>query len=111
MTLRDGGCDFDSNPPEQREPGKSGRPPTKIAEAIEFLQNKLAHEDRKGCELIDEWEGRGQAKGTIINAKKALLDQGRLVVDDSQKPQMWHLVANDEDQYLSEGADLSLDDL
>ena len=92
VTFCHGKCEFDSHPPEERAPGKAGRPPEKLDEAIEYLESKLSNGDRKGCELIKEWEAEGEAKGTIFNARDAMRDAGRLVVDDSKKPQIWRLV-------------------
>jgi hypothetical protein len=96
VTLRDGRCDFDFNPPEERAPGKRGRPPEKQTKAIEFLEEKLTAGDRKGCELIKEWEEMGESKATLFNARDAMQEDGRLVVDDSKKPQIWHLAGDHE---------------
>ncbi|MFI5459775.1 MAG: AAA family ATPase [Isosphaerales bacterium] len=92
VTLRDGGCDFDSNPPEELVRNLGGRPPEKLDKALAFLEEKLANGDRKAVELINEWEALGEAKGTIFNARKSMQAEGRLVVDDFKKPQIWHLV-------------------
>ena len=68
MTIADAGCSFDFNPPTAPEPAKPGRPPEKLDKAIAFLTEKLTEGDRKQCELIDEWEATGGAKGTVFNA-------------------------------------------
>ena len=92
VTLRDGGCDFDFAPPEEPARNPGGRPPEKCDKAIAFLTEKLTKGDCKACDLINEWIAGGGAKGTIFNAKRAMEEDGRLVVDDSKKPQIWHLV-------------------
>ncbi|MFI5458036.1 MAG: AAA family ATPase [Isosphaerales bacterium] len=106
VTLRDGGCDYDSNPPEQREPGKAGRPPEKALKAMTFLENKLADGDRPGCELIDEWKALGESKATLFNARNAMEAAGQLVVDKYAKPQLWRLAGDDRGQELLDGQEL-----
>jgi hypothetical protein len=92
VTLRDSGCDFDFTPPEEPARNPGGRPPVKLDKAIVFIENELAAGDRKGVEVIDKWIALGEFKGTIFDAKKYMQAQGQLVVDDSKKPQIWHLV-------------------
>ena len=92
MTIRDGGCDFDFAPSEEPARNTGGRPPEKCDKAIVFLTEKLTQSDCKACDLINEWVAKGEAKGTIFNAKRAMEEDGRLVVDDSKKPQIWHLI-------------------
>jgi hypothetical protein len=92
VTLRDGGCDFDFDPPEEPTRNTGGRPPVKLDKAIAFLETELAAGDCKGIELIDKWLSLGEHKGTIFDARKHLQGEGRLAVDDSKKPQIWHLV-------------------
>jgi hypothetical protein len=92
VTIRDGGCDFDPNPPIEPARKLGGRPPEKCDKAIEFLTEKLSQGDQRAKDLISEWVAKGESKGTIFNAKDAMVDDGRLVVDDSTRPQMWHLV-------------------
>jgi hypothetical protein len=92
VTIRDGGCDFDFNPPSEPARNLGGRPPEKCDKASAFLTEKLTQRDCKACDLIDEWFAKGGAKGTVFNAKRALEADGRLVVDDSKKPQIWHLI-------------------
>jgi hypothetical protein len=64
----------------------------KLDKAIAFIETELAAGDRKGVEVIDKWLSLGEFKGTIFDAKKYMQAQGQLVVDDSKKPQIWHLV-------------------
>ena len=92
VTMHDAGNDYDFNPPARPEPRKGGRPPEKTDKAITFLTQKLSTGDEKGCDLINEWIAGGGAKGTIFNAKHAMEEDGLLVVDDSNKPQIWHLI-------------------
>jgi hypothetical protein len=92
VTIRDGDCDFDFTPPKEPVRNPGGRPPVKLDEAIAFLEAKLAAGDCKGCELIGEWTAKGEPKTNIFDAKKRMEEEGRLVVDDSRKPQIWHLV-------------------
>jgi len=93
VTIRGTGNTYDSNPPAKRDPSKGGRPPVKLDKAIAFLETELAKGDRKGCELIDECVHTGEFKSRIFDAKKRMQAVGRLVVDDSVKPQIWHLAA------------------
>jgi hypothetical protein len=80
----------DQNALEHRNPGRW--PPEKCDKASAFLTEKLTQRDCKACDLIHEWVAQGGAKGTVFNAKPALETDGRLGVDDSQKPQIWHLI-------------------
>ncbi len=91
VTIRDGGCDFDFMPPEEPTKSPGGRPPIKLDKAIAFIETELAAGDRKGCEVIDKWLTLGESKSPIFDARKQMQAEGRLVVDDSRKPQIWHL--------------------
>ncbi len=92
VTLRDGGCDYDFNPPEEAPRSLGGRPAAKVTKAIKFIEEKLKDGDRKGAELIDEWIALGEFKSSIFDAKRRMVEEGRLEVGDSKKPQIWHLV-------------------
>ena len=92
VTIGPTGNTYDSDAPARVDPSKGGRPPVKIDKAMAFLAEKLTDRDRKGCELIDEWVALGENKGTLFNAKKSLEDDGRLVVDATVRPQVWHIV-------------------
>jgi hypothetical protein len=92
VTITRTGNEYDTNPPAPREASRGGRPPEKLDKAIEFLEAELSKGDRKGCELISEWEALGENKTTIFNAKRKLVTDGRVVEDDSKKPKIWHLV-------------------
>ena len=97
MTIATAGCSFDFNPPTTPEPDKGGRPAGKVNEAIDFLTKKLTEGNAKQVELIGAWEALGEAKGTLFNAFKAMQKDGRLVIDDSAKPKVCHLVRNPEE--------------
>jgi AAA domain len=93
VTIGEPGNTYDSTPPARIDRSKGGRPPVKLDKAIAFLEEKLTVDDRKGCELIDEWLALGEpSKNPIFDAKKRMEVDGRLVVDDSKRPQIWHLV-------------------
>src|SRR5262249_47432171 len=92
VTIHEAGCDFDDNPPNAPEPGAVGRPPVKLTNAMAFFTDELTKGDRKQCELIGAWEAKGESAGTGFNAMKAMQAEGRLVIDDSRKPKMCHLV-------------------
>ncbi|MFI5454203.1 MAG: AAA family ATPase [Isosphaerales bacterium] len=95
VTLRDGGCDFDFEPPKEAARPPGGRPPEKTDKAIAFLIEKLSGGDQKGCELIGEWLARGESKSPIFEARRVMQADGRLVIDDSKKPQIWHMVKSE----------------
>jgi hypothetical protein len=95
VTLRDGGCDFDSTPPEEAVRNTGGRPPVKIEKAVAFIETELSAGDSKGCELIKKWLATGESKDPNFRAKDSLIANGRLVVDVSRKPEIWHLIASD----------------
>ena len=92
VTITANGNEYDTNPPAAAQTNRGGRPPEKLDKAIAFLETELSKGDRKGCELIGEWEALRESKGTLFNAKRKLESDGRIVVDDSKKPQIWHLV-------------------
>jgi hypothetical protein len=94
VTIKADGNEYDSTPPAPKEAHRGGRPAEKLDKAIAFLEQELSSGDWKGCELISKWELLGENKGTLFNAKKKLEFDGRLVVDDSRKPQIWRLVKN-----------------
>jgi hypothetical protein len=94
MEITDTGLVFDANPPSEPVRARPGPAPEKSLAAQQFLIDKLTQQnDRKGIDLINEWTNAlGKPKATIFDARKALVAAGRLVVDDSKKPQLWHLV-------------------
>jgi hypothetical protein len=93
VTMTAKGNDYDTSPPGKIDrTGCVGRPPVMTGQAVAFLLAELADGDRKGCELISEWEAQGGNKRTVFRARDSLIEDGRLVVDDSRKPQIWHHV-------------------
>jgi len=96
MTICGNGCSFDTKPPVAPPLPTRGRSPEKLVKAIAFLGERLAKGGQKAVDLIDEWESLGEAKATLFNARKAMVEQGQLRVDDSERPQVWHLVRNSE---------------
>jgi hypothetical protein len=57
-----------------------------------FLTKELSKSDRRASELINEWVAQGGSKDPIFAAKKEMEAEGLLVVDDSGRFQIWHLV-------------------
>jgi hypothetical protein len=92
MSIDPAGCDFDFNPPTTPTPVSAGRPSKGRDEAILFIAEKLAVGDRKQCDLVSDWEAMGKPTGTIFNAFKAMQGDGRIVIDDSARPKVCHLV-------------------
>lgn len=93
VTIGAAGNSYDFAPPARPDQSsRGGRPPEKLDRAIAFLAERLSTGDRKGCELISEWEATGEGKATVFRARDAMVNLGRLAVDDSRKPQIWHLV-------------------
>jgi len=63
-----------------------------LDKAIAFLNKELGQGDRLTSELVSEWEALGEAKATFFNARKKMVEDGLVVVDDSGKRQICHLV-------------------
>jgi hypothetical protein len=93
MTIAGAGCTFDFDPPVDPPKDLGGRPSVKLDKAMAFIESELADGDRKGAEIIERWLGIGENKPSIFDAKLRMQNQGRLVVDDSKRPQVWRLVA------------------
>lgn len=102
LTIGDIGVEYSANAPNIIEPtssgtGKPGPKQTARARARELLLAELTRDnDQKAIKLISLWTDEGGNKSTIFNAKDDLVSEGRLVVDDSSKPQIWHLIAIDD---------------
>jgi hypothetical protein len=92
LTIKDDGCDWDFNPPSAPAVSRPGRTPVKIDKAVEFLTSKLSQGDAKQCDLINEWLGLGESKDPFFRAVEAMEADERLVVDDSKKPKICHLI-------------------
>jgi hypothetical protein len=97
VTIRDGGCDFDLNPPEERPRNAGGRPPEGRSKAVQFIREVLGTEnDRIGTDLCAEFEKALKVSGkTFWRAVDELRDAGELVTDGGPgtgKQMILHLV-------------------
>jgi len=100
LTITDFGVDYSADAPDIIEgPTKPGPKQTARREAKEFIVAELTKaNDQKAVTIIDAWVEAGRSKSTIFKAVEDLTNEGRLVVDKSRKPQLWHLNATgDED--------------
>lgn len=93
LTLGADGNTYDFTPPAASAKSQGGRPPEKLDKATAFLTEKLSARDRKQCELIEEWVALKGSKGTIFDAIRAMQASGQIVIDDSVKPKVCHLIA------------------
>ncbi|WP_435009928.1 AAA family ATPase [Tundrisphaera lichenicola] len=95
VTMDDMGNHYDSNPPNQAEPGRVGRPPGEREKAERFLRETLTRQnDRIGNELAKEWESTGGSGKTFWRAAKDMEGTGDLISDGgsgTQKQKMLHL--------------------
>jgi hypothetical protein len=66
----------------------------KTDKAVAFITSKLSQGYARQCELIDEWLKGGESKSPIFQAFKIMEGDGRLVIDDSRKSKICHLVSN-----------------
>ena len=92
MTITTAGCTFDFNPPSPPDVERRGRPAGKVDKAIEFLSRRLSEDNLTQVELIDEWEALGETKGTIFRGMQTMREEGSLVIDESVRPKVCHLV-------------------
>jgi len=92
ITMRDGGCDFDLNPPKEPARNSGGRPSEARDAAIAFINEKLSVSDMETRELVKEWKAKGEAEVTFFSARKKMIEDGLVVIDDSGKRQMCHLI-------------------
>jgi hypothetical protein len=92
ITMGNTGNEYDFCPSTAAKIDQGGRPPIKLAKAIAFITEKLREGDCKYADLISAWESSGEAKGTAFNAIKGMQSDGRLVIDDTVKPKICHLV-------------------
>ena len=78
-------------PPGPARANREGGP-EKTDKAIDFLTDKLAESDRKGCELIDEWTARGESKGTHFCCQEsdARGRQASRGLTPRKPPNFWH---------------------
>ncbi|MBV8126803.1 MAG: AAA family ATPase [Planctomycetaceae bacterium] len=96
VTIRDGGCDFDSTPPEEPARNSGGRPPEEREKARKFITDALASQnDRKATALLSEWEKGGGSEGTFWRAMRDMQADGDLSTDGGKgtgKPMIFHLI-------------------
>jgi AAA domain len=95
VTLRDGGCDFDLNPPEEATKNTGGRPPEEREKARKFIVDALSQQnDRKATALLAEWEKAGGSEGTFWRAMRDMQADANLNTDGGKrtgKPMVFHL--------------------
>ena len=96
VTIRDGGCDFDFNPPEEPAKNPGGRPPEEREKARKFIADALTvQNDRKATELLNEWEKNGGKEATFWRAMREMRDDGVLTTDGGKgtgKPMTFQLI-------------------
>ena len=103
LTILDDRIDYSEKAPEILESSGNGKPgpkPEARNKAKTFILAELANGDRAGVDLLKKWKVDGNPERTFWDARKELIDEGKLVVDDSRKPKMWHYVAEDEAEWL-----------
>jgi hypothetical protein len=106
LTILDDRIDYSEHAPEVIEGNGSIRPgpkPEARNKAKAFILAELAKGDRAGVDLLKQWQGDGHPERTFWDARRELIEEGKMVVDDSRKPKMWHLVADDEEGWLNPG--------
>jgi hypothetical protein len=99
VMLRNGGCDFDSEPPSEPAKHPGGRPRVEREKARQFIIDALTRENnRKAAALCAEYVQSGGAESTFWNARDDMVEAGELVCDG--KPKIMHLIRlpPDEDQ-------------
>jgi hypothetical protein len=97
ITLRDGGCDFDFNPPEEAAKSLGGRRPTEREKAARFIIDALTRQnDLIGNDLCDQWESNhGGSYKTFWRAVKDMTEAGDLATDGGTgtgKQKVLHLI-------------------
>jgi hypothetical protein len=104
LTILDDRIDYSETAPEVIEGSGNGKPgpkPEARNKAKSFILAELAEGDRAGVDLFKKWQAEGNPERTFWGARKELIEEGKLVVDGSRKPKMWHHVAEDEDEWLN----------
>jgi hypothetical protein len=83
VTIRDGGCDFDSDPPGEPARNPGGRPPEERGKAAQFIREALSKEnDQIGNDLCAKCEKECRvSQKTFWRAVKELCAAGVLVPD------------------------------
>jgi AAA domain len=92
VTMGDAGNVYDFDPPEKLDLNRGAKAPEKLGMAIAFISKELIGGDRATADLVREWEAKGGTRGTFFNARRKMSADGLLVVDDSRKPQICHLI-------------------
>jgi hypothetical protein len=96
VTIRDGGCDFDSVPPEEPSKNPGGRPPEEREKARKFITDALrSQNDRPATALLAEWEKGGGSEGTFWRAMRDMQNDGELTTDGGKgtgRKMIFHLI-------------------
>ena len=82
-------CEYDTRPPSEPGPARRGPTADRRAEAVRFLDEKLADGPRRAADLIRKWQELGGNKATLLNARNTMQADGRLSVRGLQRLQMW----------------------
>jgi len=93
VTMGDSGNEYDFDPPARLDTSKESKAPEKLGLAIAFISKELGISDRATVDLVKEWEAKGGTHGTFFNARRKMIADGLVAVDDTRKPQMCHLVS------------------
>ncbi len=72
VTLRDGGCDFDSNPPSVPAPNRPGPAPQRLEECKEWLRGDWSPNPAPVQELRTESDKAGFGANTLYRSKEEL---------------------------------------
>jgi hypothetical protein len=83
VTIRDGGCDFDSTPPEEPARNTGGRPASERETACKFIRDALAAQnDLIGNDVFVECEKKtGVSRQTFWRAVDDMRESGELTTD------------------------------
>jgi hypothetical protein len=103
LTILEDRIAYVANPPEAMNgdgDSKPGPKPEARLRAKAFIVAELAKGDRPGAELLNQWTADGNSERTFWDARRELIDEGRLLVDASRRPKMWHLVSDDDEEWL-----------
>jgi hypothetical protein len=97
LTITDIGIDYATDAPDVVAGAglrKSGPKQAARIKATAYLVAELTHSnDQPATDLIRRWLESGESRSTLFRAKDGLVSEGRLVVDDSGRLQIWHLAA------------------
>ena len=93
VTMGNTGNIYDLNPPAKINADQGSKGPEKLGMAIAFISKELANRDRSTVDLVNDWESKGGSHGTLFNARRKMVADGTLTIDDTKKPQMCRLVS------------------